>query len=514
MKNVGIGRPFLSLASSFLFCFSLTTVFGQKLTLSVAATGTGVEVKTIYEQIANTSGTNNYVDPLDTLNGETSFGLFYRIDSDPTTNNNASLNAGSYYWRDDIVYPNKLALSKIIDLPPGKYSIVAYLSRKSKPIRTINLSGTMGSGFTLFEVPAQDPNNLALNGFEAVDMTTGSTPSTLKLENSWNVFTDRAIANTATDHLIFNASSNVSGATPTQPWFFITLSVENSAWVGQDISMIYNPIFEYKGLIFGNKANDISSNSWISGEDKSKIGTVIIKRGMLPKNLSHQTHIHFMFQLKPEVLYPPGYVKFTAQFETGPPVTLDLAVKPKPHDPNSLTVNKKTICPCDKALELHYRVDFQNIGTGPVKDVRVVLMDTDGLDVSSLAPFGDKTLKKGVPMMYHRGPRGAPAPTFEIPGINLPGTNQAPPNSVPDDETWDYFDFTVSTTGCLKDNTFIRPKARVFFSDVPGYLDTNIGETHVLYSAGESTDGPPQSCVSRVDPKACRGCLVIKERRN
>jgi len=512
MRKVCIGISYPFLVFSFLFCFASPGAFAQKLTLSVAVKGTTVDIKTFFDQTSTPSSDPYYVDQIEPQNGETSFGFFYRIDSDPATNNNVSANAGSYYWRDDMVYPGKLALTKTITLPPGKYSIVAYLSRKSKPIKTVNLAGGSSGSASIFEVPVTE--EVKLGGFEAVDMKVGTTLSPLKLENSWNVFTDGAAANTSADHYIFNASSNVPGTTPTQPWLFVTLSVNNSDWTGQDIFMMYDPIFEYKGLIFANKANDISSTSWISSDDNSrkKSGvepdSVIIKKGVLPNNPSGQTHVHFIFQLKRNVLFPPDFVKFTTQFENGTPVDLNLSVKPKPHDPNSLTVNKKTICPCDKALELHYRVEFQNIGTGLVKDVQVVLMNTDGLDVSSLTPVGDKTLKKKVAMVYHRGPRAAPAPTFEIPGINLPGTNQAPPNSVPDEETWDYLEFTVNTKGCLKDNTFIGPKARVFFADVPGYLDTNIGETHVLYSAGESTDATPIPCTTTYSLN-CRNCKNV-----
>ncbi len=494
----------------FVFLFFANVLFAQRVKVYQSGAKTTIET---FLTINDPIPANNDPFPMEPQNGENAFGFFYRIDSDPT--NKADIvtgNEGSYYWKDDLP-AGKNSITKTIDLPPGKYSLVAYQSRKSKPIRSIIQDKLVDP--IIFEVP-MPVGGATSTTFESVDMNMGGVVSNIKLENSWNVFTDPASVSNPVDHKTFNSSPNQPA---NKPWLIITLSLQN--WQ-RDIILTYeDKIFTYDGAIFGNKKDDFSASLPVSSITTTATPEqLLIKPGTGPDNASGQTHVHLIFQLKPGAQFSSEYVKFTAMLENGTPVVLSLPVKPKPHDPNKLVVDKKTICPCAPAIELNYRVEFQNIGAAPVKDVSIILTDTKGLDMRTLTLKNSKTYKKGVAVSYSPGMMRPPVYQFKINNINLPGTNQAnnPYPSVSADSTWDYIEFGVKTNACLKDNTFIRPKARVIFVGVPGYIETNIGETHILYSAGQSTDGAPMPCAPIVS-KNCKNCSIlvpggIKDKRN
>lgn len=521
MRNVctipGYQPNWIRLIFSFLFFLVSVAVFAQKLTLSVAVSGSTVKITTTFDTSQPFLNDPNHEPAMETQNGETSFGFFYRIDSEPNTNSNALQNAGSYYWRGDISTIN-LSITKTITLPAGKYSIVAYRSRKSKPIKTLNLTGSSG-GFNIFEVQTQ-------NGpFEAVDMTVGPGISPIKLDHSWNVFMDNTAATPPTDHQIFNASTNMPGATPTKRWLFVTLSVNNANWNGPEIHLFYDPlIFAPGGVISDNKKENFpftGGTSWLSMVDDSQSGRLRIQKGVLPVNPSGQTHVHFIFEVMDNVVSFPKEVQFSAKFENDNLVILNVPVKAAPHDPNNLSVDIKTICPCQPPKKLKYRIEFQNIGTGPVTNVHVVLKNTMGLDMKRLSvansslntPHSGKTGKKQHLVTFSIGPSTRAGGVsvdpgtldvykFDMAGISLSGTNESP--DVADEKTWDFIEFEVYTNKCLKEGTFIRPSARVYF-ETAGFLDTNIGETKISSAGGQIVNEVLVACPGL--NTGCPGCI-------
>lgn len=510
MRNDFAKRPeFSFLVCPFFFLFLLfctTATSAQKLHVDVI--GNSVTIKTNF--------TNNAPYPMDTQNGETAFGFFYRIDSDLANNNDGITgNEGSFYWKDDMP-GGTTTITKTINLPSGKYSLVAYQSRKSRPVRSLIQDKPLNP--VIFEVPV--PVGPSSNTFEAVDMKINGAVSPIKLDNSWNVFKDPANVSDPVDHHVFNTAIQPKD----QPWLFITLSVSNLRWLGQLAILNYNEkVFTYGGAVFGNEKNDFSGTPWISGITNAivsanlptKQGELRITPGILPVNSSKQTHIHLIFQVKQDAQFFSEYVDFSAKLDGGNPVILSLPVKPKPHDPNKLVVDKKTICPCGPAIPLKYRVEFQNIGNGPVNRIGISLVNTAGLNMGSLRLLKGTTYKKNAAIAYSTDIMARPpAYSFDITGINLPGTNQTIPRSFADDETWDYIEFEIQTNSCIKDGTFIRPQASVYFYGTNVTFVTNIGETQALYSAGQSTDGAPIPCSSIVK-KTCLNCAIkadIKER--
>lgn len=511
MRNDFLHRPvFLFRVPFFLFVFLLffTAFLTAQTTIEYSLTN-GDSVTII---------TDISTEPLmDTKNGESSIGFFYRIDSDPANNSdNFSGNEGSYYWRADIKYP-ATSIKKTIKLPQGKYSLVAYQSRKTRPIKSLTINKPVTTN--TFIVPVPVSGSLGVNSFAGIIMGTGSSVPKIKIRNSWNTFTDDdANVLQPVNHYTTTQQTVQAG---NQPWLFITLSAQD--WTRPATIEYNHDFFEFDDAIIENDAYSTVKSLWVSAVDLPTVdqsnppphrGELRIKpSAAVPKNNSGQTHVHLIFKVKTD---PPvlDSVKFIAHLEGYTLAdTMLLAVKPKPHDPNNLTVSKKSICPCTPPKVLRYRVEFQNIGNGPVQDVRIEFHSATGLKMNTLkigtpvtnnfAAYQGRTYKNNVPVTF-RGPSFFYRKSgFFINGINLPGTHQ---KGIDEDDTWDYIEFEIETMNCLKDGTIIQPFARVYFSGVPGYLDTNLGQTQVLFSEGESTDAAPIPCT--IMNQACNNCMI------
>lgn len=518
MRNDFFYRPVFSFRVSFssLILFLLCTASLSAQTFLVVSQGSGNDI-TITTDISK--------DPIDTQNGESSYGFFYRIEGAPDNNNDGILtNDGAYYWKDDVKYASGTSavttLTKTIQLPPGKYSLVAYQSRKSKPIKTIPYVSTNND--PIFEV-VQTPNST--NAFQQASW--GTITPMIKLENSWNVFTDPS--NAAID----NQYTNPASQTPAFPWLFVSLTLQNWLQNSSPAILKYNDeFFEYAGAIVGNKVHSDLSPSWVSDIDTTLTnqalpGIITIRPGATPANSSGQTHIHLMFKRQANARNLDD-VQFIASREAPGSSgaiyytdTLLLSVKPKPHDPNNLRVNIKNICPCQPPKTLLYRIEFQNIGTGPVNNIHVVFMNTIGLDMKTLriansslnTPFTGQTGKKKHQVSFSAGPSTRTGVSvepgtrevykFDMPGINLSGTNEYP--AVADEKTWDFIEFYVETSKCLKEGTFIRPSARVFFEGA-GFLDTNMEETKISSAGGQIVNEVLVPCPGG-NSMLCRGCV-------
>lgn len=425
---------------------------------------------------------------------ETSAGLFYRIDEI----NPLGLTIGSYFWKDTIYKPNA-GITKSLVLPVGDYKVVGYVSRKGGPIKT---------GYAAFEIDnstcASPPSGMP-SVFPIDANPSASRAFRLRLDASWNICTDPNYFIPVNEH----KTETINTSTLATPWFFVTLSLSN--WGEADASTVEvkfdGNILQYEGAIADNFHNN-TSGSWgyvdqIDGlSDANKVFVTI--KGE-PKN--KETHLHLMFKKKNNSLDAVVKTDFTATVTSASgtdfKASTALFVKAAPHDPNSLEVNKDTICPCQTNQWLQYRVNFQNIGKAPASHVKVTLSNDISLlpetaDVLYNNSFSKKTFVHETPVVYDSLTK-----TFNIDSINLPGTNQP---GVDASQTCDFFDFKIKVDNCRKLGTIIKPMVKiVFISGIPQPpIFTNLESTVVANIITEEKECPqPAAACTSCKKKKC-----------
>lgn len=423
--------------------------------------------------------------------GEVSVGLFYRLESQ-----NAK---GSYFWNDLIT--TGTTATKTVSLPVGSYTVVCYEARKGGPIRTGQASftvTTLGSCSSSVQVPTVFP-------------LTPVAAQRVMLSASWNVFTNQWYAQPA-------ANQHVNGTpsfSPTEPWIFVTLSVEKWASFPPSTTAIQVAFdkanLEYVGVIADNYTNSQSGNwnfiqpvTYTAGNNYVTVN----RKTTAPPN--GETHVHLIFKNKAgNTLGSQVSTTFTASYQndagaqttTTAPLTTGT-----PHDPNCLAVDQRQLCPCQKGEWLTYQVNFQNKGTAPATKVTVELMNYTGqLDPASIVILPNQNNSAKKTFIHAANVTYDGANKFTIFPISLPGTNQpANPNPVDKWKTMDYFKFKIRKKDCSLAGEVIQPKVSIVFyagTASMGSIDTNLEKTVIV---SEINDKP-----CKKPDLSCKKCKEI-----
>ncbi len=430
-------------------------------------------------------------EPIDSLSGESSVGLFYRLDGLDKQ--------GSYFW-DTIIGGTNITTSKSLELPPGKFSLVAYQNRKGGPIKT-------GKGLTIINDSNTCPSEVLPTVFKEPEQR-------VKLSASWNVFSDPFYSYPPCLHSTTNEYFS-----PEDPWLFLTLSVKSWRTMEKDVSIYFDDInLDYVGAIAENYEHT-QHDAWNFVEEvkytpDSGQATIWRKSGVdFP--LNNETHIHLIFKKGSEAFSHLPKIEFTAEYsyriETDTfieSVSLSLPVKGAPHDPNSLEVDETWLCPCQANEWLTYRVNFQNMGTTDADTVMVFLTNDVHLYPASLKLLPDtalvhKTVMKQADIKYDPAQK-----MFLVTPIYLPGTAQVEPRTYENWETQDYFMFRIRKEDCLKSGTMIQPQVGiVFYKDsIPqDTIFTNLEKTEIVIENRRfhCQKSPHPSCTACKKKKPC-----------
>ncbi len=413
---------------------------------------------------------------------ESSVGFFYRLED---VNNHYS-----YFWPntiyDDIDDTKETAMSTL-ELPNGTYQVIAYESRKSKPIRTTALAS--GTPFTVTGSSYQFPE-INLGGSE------------LHLYSSWNIYWHEFPAyTTVPEHNTSPANTYLPPTT--EPWVFMTL-VKKDWMINAPIQIEFPDFLSYGGFIWGNEMNSTKIGATVSNTLGAPQSLSISNNGTVPAN--QQVIIHLIFKKNgnyiPSDTYP-GAASFKGSYDTlqvGPGGTPDTVLvdttfvfkpKPKPHDPNRLAVDKKELCECGFNEYLTYRIDYQNDGEAPTDTVMVSLMDLNHLHPATIQHNND-TDGHMAPINYNLN-YTPPKNEFLIKyPKGLPGLKQ---NSkmypkVVAEACQDYLYIKVKKEDCLAAGTKIQPKAKITFAGTKDTIYTNLDETLIVASS-ECKSCPP-----------------------
>ncbi len=489
MKNI-IKNRFSIFLMLFLFGVMLTntvTAFAQVVTITRNASGE-VDIETKLHP-------NDPIDPTIAPDYETSVGFFYRLENTTT--------GKSYFWssiiNDNV---NNEEITETLKLPDGTYTIIAYQSRKSKPIRSIKLSGTTGTFI------------ISGSSYKFPEINFGG--SHLKLFNSWNIYAHQFPPDSSKpEH--FTEPSGTSEFLPgvAEPWVFMTL-VKKDWVIGNPIKITFPDFLSFGGAIAGNYMHDgnlkrtkieVSVDPVIPGFPQS----VSLKNNVM--TVSQQVIIHLIF--KKNLAHVPDAYPLDATFGVSYSVdslneiqqidtTFVFQTKPKPHDPNSLKVDKKELCECGFDEYLTYRIDYQNDGESPVDTALIILMDLNHLQTATIQHNND-TDGWQAPINYNLNflPQKN---EFMIKYLNgLPGLkqNSMPYPKVPAEACQDYFYIKVRKDDCLSAGTKIQPKAKIVFYGAVDTIYTNLDETLIVERSDCEPCKPHARCPNCPKKKPC-----------
>lgn len=498
MKNISanLNNLCLILALSGAIMFSHFSVKGQIVTASVNSNlpSEEVTIKTSLTVPIDPTGPDH----------ETSVGFFYRLE-------NIYNPEQSYFWSAVIqndADDSKEYITETLKLPAGTYTVIAYEYRKSRPVRSTKLSGTTNT-FTI-----------NTSNFQFPEINIGA--SELKIFSSWNINWHEfpPYSSLRPEHYTKPPGPEYLPAT-TEPWVFMTLVKKD--WITPGAITITFPDFlSFGGAIVGNDMNDVL-------KIKNIKTTVTPKSPNVPQSVSisnnsplasEQVIIHLIFKKNgsyiPSEPYPET-ASFTAfyyipsqspteliQVDT----TFVFKPKPKPHDPNRLTVDKKELCECGSYEYLTYRIDYQNDGEAPVDTVFVTLMDLNHLQKASIkhnidtdgwrAPINDNLnfpLQENEFLIDYKGssPRG-------MPGLKQNSISYPKPSA---EACQDYFHITVRKDDCLSAGEKIQPKAMITFSGTTDTIYTNLDETLIVDRTNCKPCPPNIKCPNCSKKKPC-----------
>jgi len=463
-----------------------TSVFAQTLTKIHITGGNDVGKLRVITKLT---------EAIDPAAQETSVGFFYRLEN---------INTGkSYFWSNTVIDTANVALesvSEILALPNGSYTLVVYQSRKSKPVK-INRLINPGTG---------DMDTIIINNIlDFPDLEIVLNGTNTELFSSWNISTDTFPSdnNPANNPEHYTAPRIKKNPAPdeNEPWTFITL-VKNDWGATGLFTLTYPEFFSFEGIITsdlmwkpggfveGGPSNIFPSISHTPADPSRQImGSVSLQKAV--GTTSGQEIVHFIFKNNKNYVLPgldsnePVSYKvslitrykwsdFPAEIDTFPFLT-----RPKPHDPNRLTVNKKTLCACGTDEYLTYRIDYLNEGRAPTYKVKVKLMDmTRHLQLSTIQHNNTTNgLKASISSVA-----GSPEEfIIDYPASRgLPGAKQNSSDpfhpKVPAEECEDYFYIKVKKKDCLPADTIIQPKAMIVFYGAVDTIYTNLDETMLV----------------------------------
>jgi len=150
-----------------------------------------------------------------------------------------------------------------------------------------------------------------------------------------------------------------------------------------------------------------------------------------------------------------------------------MSLRKYPYDPNSKDVSETRICAFNnEAIELEYRIDFQNIGAYYAEDVVIIDELPDFLNHASFQMVSSSD-------SYQVSLNGSTL-EFVFNQINLPGLDQNMPIIPHPDDTKGYVTFKIKTDKCL-DEGDIDNQADIFFDNLPA-VTTTIANTQIVYN--------------------------------
>ncbi len=367
------------------------------------------------------------------VDGQGSVGLFYRLEGG---------NLGSYFWSETVYYPNvSTSIPKKLILPSGNFELICYQQRKGGPIQTKSFQVT-GTGGCSGHFPKILPSS-----------------SNVKITPSWNAFVDEFFSNPPT---LQQTDETYQVPTPTEPWFFLSLSIANWPSFGLGIDLKYDAsILQFdSGIVKNYKDSNFWDYTYIVSNDP--VAGILHLNPNNSQPINQETNTHLIFKLKTGIPISKEVISFSGEFV--PPAapgtdTIEVLIKKGPHDPNSLNVDKDKLCPCNCNEILNYQVNFQNKGSDFAEDVEVKWMNSQHLDVSSINLTAPTTTLKNASVNETSG-------TFSIKSIFLPGTNQY--NSATGSfydyyHTEDNFKFSIKKADCLSIGTIIQPQVGITF---------------------------------------------------
>jgi len=470
-----------------------------------------VATQTVVSVAGNTGGivdiktTLDPTDPIEPSNSpdfETSVGFFYRLEKTDSP-------VQSYFWPATIhngVTNADEHITESLKLPNGTYTIIAYQSRKSKPIKTTRLVDGGGSTFNVVGSTQTFP-----------EIVLGA--SELKLFPSWNIHTHEYDDNTYNPNPEHYTIASEKIPDESDPWVFLTV-VKNS-WKQGDIKITFPEFLTFKGVVFENcmwspgaipsckssasLLNTVSVSPVVAGQLQY---LTLEKANIAP--LRNQEVIHLLFTKNSKFVFPEiesnvGPAAFQVEHFNPDSIELDTTFvftpKPKPHDPNELAVNKKELCECGVGEELTYRINYQNDGAAPTSQVTVMLKGTQYLDLSTIqhnndtddwsAPIQHNPIVPGeFKMAYAKG----------LPGLKQ-NSSQYP--KVPVEASQDHFYFKVKKADCLPAGTVIQPVAEIQFLGANETITTNLDETKIVKKMDCKPCPPNRGCPNCPKKKPC-----------
>jgi len=323
-------------------------------------------------------------------------------------------------------------------IPPGAPSVVGYVARKNGPL----LFAHVKSG----QPPIQQcsgcqPPVFGLSAAQPVRLSSSWMPSTSPV----NVLTD----NTTTPAFI----------SPNVPWLLLAVTIKVPAGVTPEKVVVNVPgslqavkaIVEDKcgvGVNVGNtyvNAVNISPNSQTvdillnANAPNDEFNVYLVVKNMSPQ-LGEKVFSATLFDNRPMAVWS---------------TSLRLPTRTWPHDPNALSAFEDVVCKKTFLPQLlGFRVDFQNVGKGVAEDVMVrVNINSDILDYSTVAGIETSDNFTGTMITTFTDN----TLIFKLPGINLPGVEQAPP--VEDlQETTGWIKFLIQPKDCI-------PEGPDFYTD-------------------------------------------------
>ena len=318
-------------------------------------------------------------------------------------------------------------------------SVVGYVARKNGPL----LFAHVKPG----EPPIQQcsgcqPPVLGLSAAQPV-----------RLKSSWMPFTSPV------DILTDNTTSPMPFISPDVPWLLLAVTIKVPAGVSPEKVTVNLP-----GSLQAVKA--IVEDKW--GDGQAVANTYVHAVNISPNNPTvdifikanapnNEFNVYLVVKSESPQL---GEKVFSATFfEKGliakGSTNLRLPTRTWPHDPNALSAFEDFVCKRTYLPQLlGFWVDFQNVGKGVAEDVMVrVNINSDILDYSTVAGIETSDNFTGTMITTFTDN----TLIFKLPGINLPGVDQAPP--VEDlQETTGWIKFLIQPKDCI-------PEGPDFYTD-------------------------------------------------
>lgn len=324
--------------------------------------------------------------------------------------------------------------------PAAYHSVTAYVARKGGPVLLTYLP---------FNPATNSTNPLPFVGLGANEF--------IRFGYTWEPFTNLSGTMALSDPTTVPAMANF----PVQSWFMLPVTI-NPPKESQSAEINIPPGLTCLGVIY--------KRDWLSGQNQltypggsepissitktnNKVTVVFEKPG------NGEFNLYVIVTGAPQGI---GQHVMTGQvFGSQTPVpigqcSIAVQVRQNPHDPNALTAYQKNLCPRQVgANPLRYRVEFQNIGSGPAEDVEVrVDLISNGGELSS--PLVSNQISnvvvnpswiQPVVSVTTVNPKWQQVHFF-LDFIALPGLNQVPPpNSY--SETTGWVEFDIQPNDCL-----------------------------------------------------------------